>query len=304
MNRIITKFAVIILSVTLIPLGAIGKTAISNFKNEKFVVFDVSSNKTYSLSEREYLIGALFAQTDPSYDLEALKAQTVVSYTNALFMEQSSDKNYDFEIDISREILYIDEDSARKKYAEDYKRLLKKIEAAVDSVYGKSITFNSKTVLLPYFSSSNGFTEDASVVWGQEVEYLKAVKSGGDVLNPNSKTDYSFTIEEIRSLILEKYKIELPEDSLNFVVEGRTDSGTVTACSVESIVMTGQDFRSLFNLRSANFDLSFDGEKLDITCYGKGHYVGMSQYGADFMARQGSSCVDILKHYYTDIEIT
>lgn len=304
MNRIITKFAVIILSVTLIPLGAIGKTAISNFKNEKFVVFDVSSNKTYSLSEREYLIGALFAQTDPSYDLEALKAQAIVSYTNALFMKQSSDKNYDFEIDISREILYIDEDAARKKYADDYKSLFEKIETAVDSVYDKSITFNSKTVLLPFFSSSNGFTEDASVVWVQEVEYLKAVKSGGDVLNPNLKTDYSFTIEEIRSLILEKYKIELPEDSLNFVVEGRTDSGTVTACSVGSIVMTGQDFRSLFGLCSANFDLSFGGEKLNITCYGKGHYVGMSQYGADFMARQGSSFVDILNHYYTNIEIT
>lgn len=305
MKQTITKFIVILLTLTIIPLGAVCKTAIVNLSDEKFVVFDISSQKIISLTPKEYLIGALFSEIDPMYSTETLKAQALVCYNNALWMKQTSDTEYDFEVDISQEILYMDEKTAKQKYSNEYKNLLKKIETAIDSIYDKQITFKSKRVLLPYFASSNGFTEDAEAVWGQDVGFLKAVESPGDLLNPNTKTTFCFSVETVRDIVKTRYNVELPEDTTDcFHIESRTDSGTVSGCSVGSIVMTGQNFRSLLGLCSANFDLSCDGKSLVVTCYGNGHYVGMSQYGADFMARQGSTYVDILKHYYTGIEIT
>ena len=305
MKQIITKFIVVLLSLTIIPLGVVCKATITNLDTDKFILFDISSKKTISMTPKEYLVGALFAEIDPSYNLEVLKAQALVCYNNALLMKLTSEAEYDFEIDISQEILYIDEKTAKEKYADEYKNLLDKIETAIDSVYNKCITYGSKTVLLPYFASSNGFTEDAKTVWGQDVNYLKPVESPGDLLNPNAKTTFNFSVQSVRDIVKEQYDVELPDDATNcFYVESRTNSGTVSACSLGSIVMTGQNLRSLLGLCSANFDLSCDGETLTVTCYGEGHCVGMSQYGADFMARQGSSYIEILKHYYTGIEIT
>ena len=303
MKQILTRFVVILLSSTIIPLGFICKATFSNF-GEVFKVYDASSNNIIVLSEKDYLVGALLAQIDASYNLETLKAQAVVAYTNALFLKEQSTNEFDFEVDISREILYIDEEMAKTKYRDDYTDVLKKVKTAVDSVYGEKVTFNSKIVLLPYFASSSGYTEDAYTVWGQEIEYLKPVKSTGDLLNPNSKTEYTFGFEYICTLVKDRYSVQLDKDTINFAVTRRTDSGTVTACEVGSLVMTGQDFRSLLGLCSANFDLSYASEVLTVVCYGNGHCVGMSQYGADFMARQGSSYIDILKNYYTGIEIT
>lgn len=304
MKQLIFRFTIIILAISFLPLGSVFRATIPKQSNDSFVVLDISSQKTIFLSAKEYLIGALFAQIDMNYSIETLKAQTVVAYTNAKLEKNKSDKEYDFEIDISREIRYIDKETAKIKYGDSYEKFLTKAREAVDSVYGKTAVYNQSLVLLPYFLSSNGITEDAYVVWGQETEYLKPVKSAGDLLNPTAKTTYKIPVEKVRKIIKEKYKIDLPEDILNcFVINSRTDSGTVDSCTIGSITMTGQDLRSLLGLCSANFDIACDGETLTVICYGNGHYVGMSQYGADFMARQGNSYIEILKHYYTGIEI-
>ena len=235
-----------------------------------------------------------------------LKAQAIVAYTNALFEKsQKAFEDYDFEVDISREILYMDEKAAKEKHKEEYQELRKKVEEAVDFVYSKKVTYNSKLVLLPYFSCCSGLTEDAYTVWGDEIGYLKSVESAGDILNPNSKTTYSFTVEQVQRLIYEKYKIELSKElTSSITINARNQAGTVTECCIGSLTLTGLDLRSLLGLCSANFDITCDGNNIEVVCYGSGHYVGMSQYGADFMARQGSSYIDILTHYYTGIEIT
>ena len=304
MKSVFLRFAIIFLCVSIVPLGCLCNASFLN--SNSFTILDVSENRTIVLSEKDYLIGALFAQIDTNYSIEALKAQAVVAYTNALFEKSKNiHKGYDFEVDISRGILYIDENTAKQKHRDNYETLLKKVEEAVDFVYGKRMTYNSKLVLLPYFSSCSGMTEDAYTVWGQEIKYLKSVESAGDVLNPNSKTTYNFSIEEVQNLIREKYKIELSKELVpSIAINARNQVGTVTECSIGSLTLTGQDLRSLLSLCSSNFDIAYDNDTITIVCYGNGHYVGMSQYGADFMARQGSSYVDILTHYYTGIEIT
>ena len=305
MKEAVTKFFIIVLSITLIPVMTVGKAKTTEQNSKSFTVFDVSSKKIITLTPREYLIGALFAEIDPSYSIEALKAQTVICYTNALFSKQNSKSSYDFEIDISQSTLYLDEKAAKKKYGENYDSLREKISSVVDLVYEKAITYESNLVLLPYFACSNGITEDAKNVWGQSIEYLRAVESPGDVLNPNLKSVYTFSLEMVRQIVKEKYNLDLPENLAESIsIKSRSESETVTTCELGSLTMTGQNFRALFGLCSANFDLVLEESELKIICYGSGHCVGMSQYGADFMARQGSSYIEILEHYYKGIEIS
>lgn len=306
MRSTFLRFAIIFLCITIVPLGRICTALFLDSSVNSFTIFDASESRTIVVGVKEYLIGALFAQIDTDYNIEALKAQAVVAYTNALFEKSKNiHRGFDLEVDISQEILYIDEITAKQKYKDKYQKLLKKVEEAVDSVYGERATYNSKAVLLPYFSSCSGMTEDAYTVWGQEIEYLKPVKSAGDVLNPNSKKAYNFSAEELKNLIYAKYKIDLSTQEISSIaIKGRNRSGTVTECNIGTLTLTGQDLRSLLGLCSANFDITFDNDTITVICYGEGHYVGMSQYGADFMARQGSSYAEILTHYYTGIEIT
>ena len=303
MKRIFIKLMILFSAITVIPLSFFAYNKVSKTNQTSFHIYDTSSQKTFSISEKEYLVGALFAQTNADYNIEMLKAQTLVLYTNALFEKHKNDeKNFDFKVNSS---LYLNEENAKKIYGDKYETVLSKIETAVNEVFGQKVTFNSQLVFLPYFYCSNGKTEDSYYVWGEDIEYLKPVNSDGDLINPNLKSVYTFTLEEFKNALYEDYKIEFSSDEIpTVVINGRTESGTVISCTVKELTMTGQNFRSLLNLCSANFDVKTDKNNIEIICYGNGHYVGMSLYGADFMARQGYDYKQILKHYYTNIEIT
>lgn len=303
MKRIFIKIISLFFIITVIPTiffvyNTALRTSLSNL-----LVYNSSLQKTLRVSEKEYLIGSLLAQTNADFDIEMIKSQAVVIYTNTLF-EKIKNKEKTFDIE-SNDTLYFDEMKAKNFHGEKYETLLSKIETAIGEVSGQKVTYNSQLVFLPYFYCSDGKTEDAYFVWGKEIEYLKPAISEGDSINPNLKTVYTVTLEEFKKALYDTYKLEIPDGKTpTIAIGGRTESGTVTTCTVEELTMTGQNFRSLFNLCSANFDIKTNDAYLEIICYGNGHYVGMSQYGADFLARQGHNYKEILKHYYTGIEIT
>ncbi len=303
MKRIFIKLMILLSVITTIPISFFAYSTISSAGQTAFTIYDSSAQKTLCISEKDYLVGALFAQTDANFDIEMLKAQAVVIYTNAIFEKnKNEDRDFDFE---SNPTLYLDKENAKALYGNKYEVALSKITTAVEEVYGERLTYDSQLIFLPYFYCSNGKTEDPCFVWGEEIEYLQPVNSDGDLINPNLKSVYTFTLSEFEKALYEKYKLEIPNDRLpTFVINGRSESGTVTSCTIEELTMTGQNFRSLLNLCSANFDVKIDEDCIEIICYGNGHYVGMSQYGADFLARQGYDYKEILKHYYTNVEIT
>ncbi len=303
MKRIFIQVMFLFIVITAIPISFFAYGAVTSAGQPIFAIYDSSAQKTIYVSEKDYLIGALLAQTDADFDIEMLKAQAVVMYSNAVFEKiKSKEKDFDFAIDST---LYWNTKTAKSFYGDKYEPVLSKIATAVDEVCGEKITYNSQLVFLPYFHCSNGKTEDASFVWGEEIEYLKAVNSEGDLINPDIKSVYTFTLSEFKKALHDAYKLEFLDNRIpTVVINGRTESGTVTSCTVEELTMTGQNLRSLLNLCSANFDIKLSESNIEITCYGNGHYVGMSQYGADFLARQGYSYREILKHYYTNIEIT
>ena len=113
--------------------------------------------------------------------------------------------------------------------------------------------------------------------------------------NENFKTNQFKEIENIKEI-----KETIPQYG------GLAKSTNVKA--VEGMQMIERDdmpeeFRNIFSLRSANVEISQENGNIKMSVKGFGHGVGMSQYGADYLARQGKTYEEILKTYYTGVEI-
>lgn len=298
MKKILCLYLSLLLAVTFLPRLLSRSTGRSD---DEWVVRDASSQKDLSLSARDFLIGAVFAQTEPGFHTEALKAQAVIAHTNALYDRscKPDSQTYDFIIDTDR---YLSESQARERFGDRYEAYRKKIEQAVDAVGSKYMVYRNRPILAPFFFLCAGKTEAAEAVWGQKVAYLQSAESAGDLLAPAAESRLCFSADRFREVVLSRFpKAEL--ENLSAEILSRTDAGTVKGIEIGNLTMTGQEFRSLFQLPSADFDIVFDGQQAEIRCYGQGHFVGLSLYGADFYARQGMTFDEILKHYYTGISL-
>ena len=182
---------------------------------------------------------------------------------------------------------------------------MSKMEKAVDSVLGCIAAYDGAPILAAYHSLCSGKTESAENVWGGAVPYLSAVDSIGDTYNSSLENSKTIAASEVRKILSEAFpKAFLPQDNtLLFTDFVLSPSGTVLSCTVGNVSVSGQKLREIFTLRSACFSVKSEGENLIFTTKGYGHGVGLSQYGADFMARQGKGFEEILKHYYTGIDL-
>ena len=165
------------------------------------------------------------------------------------------------------------------------------------------MTYNGDTALAVYHSNSAGRTQSAKTLWGTDIPYLVSVESPGDKLSPDYVTTHEFTENEFKK-IAKKCDINLNSEAEEWVEElTKAESGYVISVRLGSTEVSASKFREEFGLKSCYFDIEYSDGKFTVTCCGYGHGAGMSQYGADYMARQGSTWREILKHYYTGIEI-
>ncbi len=301
MKKTLKLYACILLALTIIPL-----TVFFFYRNDngKFCVKNIDNNKTLKLSHKEYVLGALSCEMPASFHIEALKAQATAIYTNAV-REKALGNEHVAEISIKNLRGYTDEKTLKEKWGANFNAYYNKLSSAVDSVLGEVITYEEKPILAAYHSMSSGKTESAENVWGAKVNYLTPVLSEGDTFSPEHKSEKIIPTAEIR----EKLKSALPEthlpevDSLLFTDIIRSDSQTVLSLIVGDKQISGAKIRELFSLRSAAFEIEVLENQIKFITLGYGHGVGLSQYGADFMARQGSNYENILKHYYPNIKI-
>ena len=299
------------LSMILCPLAATGKGAANHTQTESEAVIkeksDVisvmssQSGKSIEIEMREYIIGCVAAEMPADYHSEALKAQAVASFTYAKrIREKNTDEAADITDNPDIHQGYIDETARKEKWGEKYEEYEEKIGAAVDSVMGEYMSFDGETVLAVYHSNSAGRTRNAKNLWGSEIPYLVSVESVGDRLSP----DYIHTVglgEKELSGFCEEGGVKTKGSADKWIEKiNRDDEGYVTSLVVCGKEITATDFRSASKLESACFEIEYDGEFV-VTCKGYGHGVGMSQYGADYMARQGFSYREILSHYYTGV---
>ena len=246
--------------------------------------------------------GALAAEMPPTFHPEAMKAQAVAAHTYALACKaQNTGKAYDLTADPQNWRSYTTEQVFRERYGSYADAYWKAICSAADPVAAYLLTWEGEPIVAAYHSMSSGVTEDASNVWQGGKPYLVPVESTGDPLAPDYETQTFFPVEQVAQAV----RSTCPSAQLDgdpsgwFEITERSEGGYVTGLLAGGQNLSGTRLRSLLGLRSADFDISCDGTQFCFTVRGYGHGVGLSQYGADYMARQGATFDEILLHYYT-----
>ncbi len=301
--------AVLLLSMALCPLAAMGSDNEKNQeKNLPVISYDVEDESEYitvmlsatggvqKIEMREYLIGCVAAEMPANYHSEALKAQAVASYSYA---KSITEKSADFISDSPQTHQgYVNRQGRIQNWGENFEENEKKISDAVDAVLGKTLTYGDETALAVYHSISSGQTRSAESMWGEEIAYLQSVTSAGDRLSPEFAQSQTFSQEKFA----QKLGIIADGDASEWIEKIEKNGGYVTKAVICGKIFSGNEIRSALGLRSSSFEIEFNGD-FTVTCEGYGHGVGMSQYGADYMARQGSTWEEILAHYYPDTQI-
>ena len=277
-----------------------------------FDILNLKTGKIDRVSERDYVVGAVFAEMPPTFHEEALKAQAVSAHTYALKMRQEQLKKptpslsgADFSADPSSWNKYVTKDIAKKRYKDKFDEYWNLIESATNDVVDVVMLYEDEPIIAAYHAISSGQTESAADIWGGNAPYLVATKSFGDDLAPGYETTKSFSEKEIQEILKKNFpQVCLSSDPNKWFEKiTRTESGTVLKITLGDFEMSGTKLRNLLDLRSANFMINYDKNKnsFDFFVKGYGHDVGLSQYGADYMAKNGSRFDEILKHYYSGV---
>ena len=272
-------------------------TVMKTKTNRELQELTIKINKNSEIKEvnfEDYIVGVVAGEMPASFNIEALKAQAVVSRTYALYkIENNTDSILRTTTD---DQVYITNDEMKTKWGSDFDIYYKKVKEAVTSTKGIIMKQNNKLFKSFYFAMSNGYTEDSKMVFGES--NLESVASPWDNESLNKfKVSTTFTKDELKK-ILDVDNIE----SINILSRDKTNR--VSKIQINNKEYTGIEFRQLLKLRSTDFTIEIDAENYIITTLGYGHGVGMSQYGANGMANENHTYDEILKYYYKDIEIT
>ena len=199
---------------------------------------------------------------------------------------------------------FISKEESREKWGDKFDTYYKKISEACEAVVGKAIVYDGEPIVAAFHAICSGQTESAQVVWGKDLPYLQSVQSTGDRLSPDYASTLSLTKDQFSTMAKKLGEVSLEDDASKWFASPETSkAGTVTAITIGGQKVTGQQVREAFGLRSACFTLEYKNDRFTFHVRGYGHCVGMSQYGADYMARQGSSWEEIVQHYYKGAEI-
>lgn len=273
-----------------------------------FRILDTSTGEVATVSDREFCYGAVAYEMPPSYEKEALKAQCTACYTHFSRLRKqqrenpdSSLKGADFAADLSQHQYYFSEEALKEKWGSLYEKSSQALHEAVDECFGERLYDTDGTFIdVAYFALSAGVTEDAKNIFGFESPYLRPAASPFDKTSPSYRSEVTLSSEEFtKALCAEDGNFSLGEPSEQRIgTAERTKSGTVLSVRIGNRTFTGNQLRELLGLRSANFTIADKGDSLTLTVLGYGHGVGMSQYGANEMAKQGADYQEILSHYY------
>ena len=246
----------------------------------------------------EYVTGVLAGEMPTSFHIEALKAQAVAARSYVMKkMEYNKDRDYDV-VDTIMNQVYLSDDYLRSVWKESYSDKINKIKTAVIETKGEYISYNGDVAEAFFFSTSVGATENSGEIFSKQLPYLVSVSSTWDEISPLYSTNKTISLKEFYNLLGLSYS-----DTLDIEKIDTTSTGRVNKIKINGNTFTGGQMIDKLNLRSSFFEITKDGENVVINTKGYGHGVGMSQYGAEGMARAGYTYDQILKYYYTGVEI-
>lgn len=276
--------------------------------DEIFTVLDITSGKIMEMPMKDYLVGAVMAEMPAAYEPEALKAQAVAAYTYALRREKLESEAPTAELmgalisnDSTKFQAFFTPEQGKAFYGTAYEEYRSKIEAAVDAVYPEALFYEDEPIAAAFHSISCGKTEDSSEVWEAAFPYLVSVDSEWDEDAPTFYSENKFTADEIKAAFPDS---DFGESS-TISVDSLTSGGYAKRVTVGDKTYSGQEVRTALGLRSSSFAVSYSSadKVYTFSVKGSGHGVGMSQYGANCLAKEGKTYREILEHYYTKAEL-
>ncbi|SHE96613.1 stage II sporulation protein D [Desulforamulus putei] len=260
----------------------------------------------------EYLIGVVAAEMPASFPVEALKAQAVAARTYIMQrlapggVQNARRPAADVSSDPREGQAWISREEMQKRWGK-IKSLeyYYKIKWAVDSTRGQVITYKSQLIFPAFHASCGGGTENAEEVWVTAAPYLKGVPCP-HCADPDPERQVTYTLAELDKKLktnLSAMPVSTIKNKALAVIQ-ETATGRPKEIRIGDKTYPATMLRELLNLRSTRISWSIEGDQITFTTRGYGHGVGLCQYGAKGMALQGKSYEQILKHYYTGVEIT
>ncbi len=252
--------------------------------------------ESYNLEE--YLIGVVSSEMPASFETEALKAQAVASRTYALKqMENNKHNNYDVTDDIMSQVFSTNEE-LKEKWKDTYDYNYNRIKSIVNETKGEYLSYGGDYIYAFFFSTSNGKTENNKDVFGADLPYLKVVDSSFDEEeSPSFYSEYTFDKEDFYNKLGIEYS-----DKLNVSDIVKTDSGRIKSITINNNTFKGREFQKKLSLKSNDFNIK-EEDNIIINTKGNGHGVGLSQYGANALAKNKKTYKEILNYYYVDTEL-
>jgi len=272
-------------------------------KDDTISVFMTADNETEVMDMRDYIIGAVSAEVPASYDEEAIKAQALAAVTFAEYRKKNgSSENIggaDISDDSSVHQGYMTKSEMQEKWGDAFDTYYEKVADAVDEVLDKIITYDGEPIMAAYHAISSGKTETAENMWGEDIAYLRTVDSKWDKDSARYSSEVIYSAEDIKDLLENIENADFSSDEADWIkIKSTSDAGTVLVAEVCGTEMTGMELRTLLTLRSPVFEAEYADGDFVFSVSGYGHGVGMSQNGANSMARDGYTYEEIISHYY------
>lgn len=280
------------------------------------IMIRVYLNESQRIGEielEEYVKGVIAGEMPAAFEFDALKSQAVAARTKALHQKikygaEGNPAHPGAEVCNAVHCqVYRSKDQLEKINSKDWmENYWPKIERAVEETKGLVITYDGKLIDPLYHSTSGGRTENSEDVFTSAAPYLRSVESPYEEASKHLEDEVTLSTNEFITKINNTYKkCNLNKNNVvdSLKILERSEGGRITKMKVGNDILTGRNIRELFGLKSADFKITISGDKMIFKTKGYGHGVGMSQYGANGMAKQGYIFEDILKHYYQGVEI-
>ncbi|MFD2044445.1 stage II sporulation protein D [Ornithinibacillus salinisoli] len=274
-------------------------------ESDSAVTVSVMRTQTESVEDvplETYVSRVVASEMPAEFEMEALKSQALAARTyivnKLLYQKEGAESDVS---DSKFDQVYKGESELRDNWGNKYNANMKKIMEAVAATEGEILTYNNVPIDPQFFSTSNGYTENSEDYYKNEMPYLRSVASPWDKeSSPYFLDQETFTIEDVEG----KLGMDLPDNNQFAIEVTRTESNRVKELKLGDHTFTGRDVREALELRSSDFTVEQKNEHLIFRTKGNGHGVGMSQYGANGMAKEGKTYKDIVQYYYTDVEIS
>ncbi|HZH60382.1 MAG TPA: stage II sporulation protein D [Metabacillus sp.] len=267
-------------------------------------VYRSQTKKIESIPLEEYVIGVVASEMPAEFETEALKAQALAArtyITKQLMNGPISAPEGSIVTDTQMHQVYKNTEELKAIWGDDYDWKLQKVTEAVAATQGKILTYKDEPIDASFFSTSNGYTENSEAYWQEAIPYLKSVESSWDEKSPKFYDKKIITIKEFENKL--GVNLDTSSGSIGKITE-LTPGKRVAKVEIDGKQFTGRDIREELDLKSTDFTWEIKGDSVVIETKGFGHGVGMSQYGANFMAEAGKTYEEIVSHYYNGTEVS